>query len=79
MPWLCPLTVIDAAVGQQVGDRVGGGERQAGGGDDQQRQQRAAVDDQQDQQDDAERGEQQQAVDALEDAGEVGEDAGRAR
>ena len=73
MPWLWPLTAIQPAFGQQVGDGHRGGERQAGGADDQERQDRAAVDDQQDQQDDAERGEQQQAVDAGEAVGEVGE------
>src|SRR3712207_9073553 len=72
-------TLFRSAVGEQVGDRVGGGERQAGGGDDEQGQQRAAVDRQQDHQDDAERGQQEQAVDAFERRGEVSEDPGRDR
>ena len=78
MPWLWPLTAIQPCFGEEVGHGEAADQRHAGGGDDQQRQDRAAVDDQQDQQDDAERGEQQQPVDAGEALGEVGEDRARA-
>jgi hypothetical protein len=67
-----------AALGQQVDDRLGGGERHAGRDDRQDPQHRAAVGQQQQDDDHGQRGVQQRTVDALEDLDCTGGAGGRA-